>query len=50
MAVAVWGHRPDADELLRARIDAGWKPTPSMLQSGGRVLGHAACAVTSESK
>jgi hypothetical protein len=46
----VWGHQPDDDELLRARLDAGWKPTASMLQGGDRVLGHAACAVTGESK
>jgi len=42
-AVAVWGHRPSARELLDARLQAGWKPTPSSLKGGDRVLGYAAC-------
>lgn len=42
-AVAVWDHRPNADELLAARIAVGWRPTPSPLRKGERVLGHAAC-------
>jgi hypothetical protein len=42
-AVAVWDHRPSADELLRARLDRGWKPTPTATRDGDQVLGHAAC-------
>ena len=48
-AVAVWDHLPNADEILRARLGAGWSPTPSMLQEGDEILGHAACAVTRKS-
>jgi hypothetical protein len=40
---------PSADEILRVRLDAGWSPTPSMLQEGDEILGHAACAVTRKS-
>jgi len=28
---------------LDARIAQGWQPTPSELQSGPAILGHAAC-------
>jgi len=42
-AVAVWPRRPTADELLHGRLRRGWKPTPSRLKEGPRVLGHAAC-------
>jgi hypothetical protein len=42
-AVAVWDHKPTAQELLEARIEGGWKPTLSDLQDGNRVLGYAAC-------
>jgi hypothetical protein len=42
-AVAVWEHRPTPRELLDARLASGWKPTPSRLRSGDRVLGYAAC-------
>ena len=35
----------DDAELLAARIEAGWEPTPSAMQDGERVLGYAACAV-----
>jgi len=42
-AVAVWDHRPSAKELLGARLEAGWKPMPSSLKGGDRVLGYAAC-------
>ena len=45
MAVAIWNHRPTADEILDFRVGAGWTPTPSALKIGERVLGHAACAV-----
>ena len=44
-AVAVWDHRPTAAELLAVRLAGGWKPTPSALKGGGRVLGYAACVV-----
>lgn len=42
MAVAIWDHLPDADELLEQRLAAGWRPTPTLLVDGPRVLGHAA--------
>ena len=45
-AVAVWNHQPSASELLDARFARGWKPTPSDLRDGERILGYAACAVT----
>jgi len=44
-AVAVWPHKPTADELLAQRLKDGWRPTPSRLQSGATILGHAACLV-----
>jgi hypothetical protein len=44
----VWNHRPSAAELLAARLAVGWRPTPTALRSGERVLGYAACAVTGE--
>jgi hypothetical protein len=47
-AVAVWSHRPTADDLLQDRLERGWQPTASRLKDGDRVLGHAACAVTGE--
>jgi hypothetical protein len=43
MAVAVWDHQPNADELLAARLSEGWQPTPSPLRDGNQILGHAAC-------
>jgi hypothetical protein len=45
MAVAVWDHRPEADELLAWRVKNGWEPTPSLLKEGPRILGHAACLI-----
>jgi hypothetical protein len=42
-AVAVWNHRPTAQELLDARLAAGWRPTASALRQGERVTGYAAC-------
>ena len=39
----MWDHTPNADEILQARIQEGWAPTPSSLQDGDRVVGHAAC-------
>ena len=36
--VSVWDHEPGADELLDARVAAGWRPTPSALQSGDAVV------------
>ena len=47
-AVAVWMHRPSAAELLDARLARGWRPTPTRLREGERVLGYAACVVTAE--
>ena len=47
-AVAVFDHRPDAAELLARRLERGWRPTPSALRDGERVLGYAACLVTGE--
>jgi hypothetical protein len=43
-AVAVWDHQPTAQELLDTRLARGWRPTPSALKEGMRVLGYAACA------
>jgi len=45
-AVAVFDHHPDAAELLARRLDRGWRPTPTALRDGERVLGYAACLVT----
>jgi hypothetical protein len=42
-AVAVWPRKPTADELLACRLEDGWEPAPTLLQSGPAVLGHAAC-------
>jgi len=47
-AVAVWSHHPTAQELLEARLKAGWKPTPSILNEGEKVLGYAACALNNQ--
>lgn len=47
-AVAVFDHRPDAAELLARRLARGWRPTPTALKDGARILGYAACAVTDE--
>jgi len=41
-AVAVWDQRPTADELLAARLAAGWRPTPTATRHGEVILGHAA--------
>jgi hypothetical protein len=40
-AVAVWDHAPTADELLAARVAAGWRPTPTPTREGDVILGHA---------
>jgi hypothetical protein len=42
-AVVVWNRKPTPDELLNDRLARGWKPTPSGLKVGDRVLGYAAC-------
>jgi hypothetical protein len=47
-AVAVFSARPDARTLLDARLARGWRPTPSALKEGERVLGYAACVVAPE--
>jgi hypothetical protein len=41
-AVAVWDHKPSADEMLDARVARGWEPTPTGLKDGAQVLGYAA--------
>lgn len=41
--IAIWDHAPTADELLTVRVNEGWRPTPSKLKEGDRVIGHAAC-------
>jgi len=45
-AVAVFDHAPPAAELLSYRLARGWRPTPSALKEGDRILGYAACAVS----
>jgi hypothetical protein len=35
--------KPSPDELLARRLQDGWKPVPTRLKEGPRVLGHAAC-------
>jgi hypothetical protein len=42
----VWDHAPSADELLDARVEQGWQPTPTATRNGDVILGHAACRVT----
>jgi hypothetical protein len=44
-AVAVWDHRPGPAELLAARVERGWTPTPTAMKDGERILGYAACLV-----
>ncbi len=44
-AVAVWDHRPSADELLYRRLADGWQPTATQFKDGDRILGNAACLV-----
>jgi hypothetical protein len=44
-AVAVFDFQPDADELLRLRLENGWRPTASSLKDGDKILGHAACLI-----
>jgi hypothetical protein len=41
----VWDHQPTADELLDARLAAGWTPTPTGMVGGDQILGYAACRV-----
>jgi len=43
-AVAVFDFQPDADELLRFRLENGWH-TASSLKDGDKILGHAACLI-----
>jgi hypothetical protein len=42
-AVAVWTHRPTAEELLQDRLARGWEPTPTATRDGPQILGYAAC-------
>ncbi|MCI0464616.1 MAG: hypothetical protein L0Z62_47425 [Gemmataceae bacterium] len=44
-AVAVWPTKPTPDQLLQRRLEDGWEPTATPLQSGPAFLGHAACLV-----
>ena len=44
MAVAIWDHRPTADELLDLRLGRGWRPTPTATVEGDVILGYAACS------
>ncbi|MEQ9319302.1 MAG: hypothetical protein RIF41_09080 [Polyangiaceae bacterium] len=37
----MWDHRPSADELLDARVEAGWTPTPTSTVDGDVIFGHA---------
>jgi hypothetical protein len=46
----VWDHTPKADELLAARLRAGWSPVPTMLKDGPAILGYAACLKTGVSQ
>jgi hypothetical protein len=45
-AVAVWDRAPTAATMLADRLARGWTPTATDLKGGARVLGYAACAVT----
>jgi hypothetical protein len=49
-AVAVWDHRPSAEELLAARLEHGWAPTPTATRDGDVVLGYAACKLPTVGK
>ncbi len=42
MAVAIWGPRPGAEELLQARVARGWRPTATATREGDVILGYAA--------
>lgn len=46
-AVAVWKNQPDADKILQSRLKNNWKPTPSVLKDGEKILGHASCVIKS---
>lgn len=37
----MWDHVPSADELLDARLAAGWLPTATGTVDGDVVMGHA---------
>ena len=39
----MWDHRPSAAELLAARVERGWQPTPTATRDGDVILGYAAC-------
>jgi len=47
-AVAVWDHCPTEEELLEARLAAGWTPTPTAMRDGDKILGYAACLIERE--
>ena len=42
-AVAVWKEKPDAEKILQARLEKGWQPMASALQTGDKIMGYAAC-------
>lgn len=44
----MWDHLPSNDELLQARLAAGWEPTPTGTQDGPEILGYAACVAKRE--
>jgi hypothetical protein len=37
----VWGSKPTADDLLAARVAAGWVPVPTDTRDGPVIMGHA---------
>jgi hypothetical protein len=37
----VWSKKPTPDELLDARVAAGWVPTPTSTVDGDVIMGHA---------
>ena len=47
-AVAVWDHRPTPKELLDDRLARGWRPLPSPVNEGPKVLGYAACLASDD--
>ena len=34
-------HQLNNDELLQKRLKRGWRPIPSLLKDGNRILGYA---------
>jgi hypothetical protein len=46
----VYRERPTPGQLLDDRLARGWRPTPSGLREGPRVLGYAACVLDGASQ